>query len=72
MQMELIKLSPKYTNEVNNCRCLDVSALSEFKSEKEKLFAGMTILSITNIYNPSINRWEGFGEYIKSFCILKE
>merc|ERR1711902_156710 len=67
----VLKLSPKYSDEVNNSRCLDVSKLSEFKGEKEKLFAGLTVLSITNIYNPSDNDWKGYGEYVSSFLYFE-
>jgi len=67
----VLQLSPKYTDEANNSRCLNVSELSEFKGEKEKLFAGMTVLSITNIYNPSDNKWEGYKEWVASFLYFE-
>ena len=67
----MLKLSPKYTSEVDNSRCLDVSELSEFKGEKEKLLAGMTVLSITDIYNPADNGWEGYGEWFAAFLYFE-
>eukprot|EP01083_Nonionella_stella_P165564 551065_1 len=69
----VLKLSPKYTDEVNQSRCLDVAAagLSDFEAEREKLFAGMTVLSITNIYNPSDNEWKGYGDYVAAFLYFE-
>eukprot|EP01083_Nonionella_stella_P190263 704683_1 len=67
----ILKLSPKFTNEVDNSRCLDVSGLSDYEAEKEQLFAGMTVLSITNIYNPSENQWKGYKDWVASFLYFE-
>jgi len=67
----ILQLSPKYKDEVNNSRCLNVSELSEFKNEKEKLFAGMTVLSIVNIYNPSDNAWLGYEDWMNAMLYFE-
>eukprot|EP01084_Bolivina_argentea_P249777 418288_1 len=67
----VLKLGPKWKNEINSTKCLDVSKFSEFKHEKEKLFAGMTVLSILDIYVPSDNKWDGYGGYIKSILYFE-
>eukprot|EP01083_Nonionella_stella_P279631 951219_1 len=67
----VLKLSPKYSDEVNNSRCLDVSALSEYEKERERLFAGMTVLSIINIYNTSDNAWQGYSDYVCAFLYFE-
>eukprot|EP01083_Nonionella_stella_P040217 109293_1 len=69
----VLKLAPKFTDDVNHSRCLDVSPLSQFADdEKEQLiFAGMTVLSITNIYNPSHNGWTGYADYVQSFLYFE-
>eukprot|EP01084_Bolivina_argentea_P163647 284659_1 len=67
----VLQLAPKYTTKANNSRCLDVSGLSDYKSEKEKLFAGMTVLSIINIYNPSDNGWKGYAEFVAAFLYFE-
>eukprot|EP01083_Nonionella_stella_P150959 481748_1 len=45
----ILELGPKYKTEVNYSRCLDVSTISDYTAEKERLFAGMTELAIINI-----------------------
>ena len=40
----VLKSAPKYTNEVDNSQRLDVSELSEFKGEKERLVESICYL----------------------------
>eukprot|EP01084_Bolivina_argentea_P000941 1724_1 len=61
----VLHLAPKFKTDCNMSKWMNVSTVSDFPNEKERLFAGMTILSIINIYNPSDNKWDGYKEYIK-------
>ncbi len=67
----VIQLAPKWKREINSSKCLDVSSFSQFKHEKEKLFAGMTVLSIINIYTPSDDAWKGYSDYIQSMLYFE-
>eukprot|EP01084_Bolivina_argentea_P249776 418285_1 len=67
----VIQLAPKWKKEINSSKYLDVSIFSDFKHEQEKLFAGMTVLSIINIYNPSDNKWDGYSEYIRGILYFE-
>ena len=40
--------------------------------EKERLFAGMTVLSIINIFNLSDNGWNGYYEWIQSILYFEK
>eukprot|EP01084_Bolivina_argentea_P223309 377861_1 len=67
----ILQLKPKWLKKMNNSRYIKVGTLSDFDDEKEYLFAGMTVLSITNIYTPSLNKYEGYGEYVASFLYFE-
>eukprot|EP01084_Bolivina_argentea_P037087 68544_1 len=67
----VLKLSPKYKNEMDYSKCLNVSKISDFESEKEKLFAGMTVMAIINIYDPLYNNWDGYYDYIQSMLYFE-
>eukprot|EP01083_Nonionella_stella_P147885 467265_1 len=45
----VLTLMPKFKNHLNNSKYLDVSTISAYGKEKERLFAGMTVLAIVNI-----------------------
>eukprot|EP01084_Bolivina_argentea_P150149 262214_1 len=67
----ILQLSPRYKKEVSFSKCLDVESFSDFPEEKEILFAGMSALSITNIYSPSDNQFQGYSKYIKAILYLE-
>eukprot|EP01084_Bolivina_argentea_P284190 486953_1 len=61
----ILRLSPKYNGKMNYNNYLFVGDLSPFPGENERLFAGKTILAITNIItrNNKINK--SLQKYIK-------
>eukprot|EP01084_Bolivina_argentea_P223310 377862_1 len=61
----VLKLGPKFKNELNNNKYLNVSSISEYNDEKEKLFAGMTVLAIIDIGYAYANRWYWLGHHTK-------
>eukprot|EP01083_Nonionella_stella_P269388 911391_1 len=67
----VLKLSPKYVDEVNNSRFLDISAISNNERQSGRLFGGMAELSITNIYCPSDNAWKGYGNYVAALLYFE-
>eukprot|EP01083_Nonionella_stella_P081885 225813_1 len=56
----VLKLKAKYKNELNQSKCLDVehTEISSYRNEKERLFAGMTVLAIIDIgYEGRKGKW---------------
>eukprot|EP01083_Nonionella_stella_P004798 13991_1 len=45
-----LTLKPKFKDELNNSKYLDVSSISDYAKEKERLFAGMTVLAVVDIH----------------------
>eukprot|EP01083_Nonionella_stella_P079973 219527_1 len=64
----VLQLSPKFRTQVHFSRYIDVSKISNFKEEKERLFAGMVVMAITNIYAAFNRKVISYSEYVK--CIL--
>lgn len=68
----VLKLSPKFRDELNLSRCLDVSDISTFgKQEDERLFAGMTTLAIVDIYSVFDGQWEWMTPHIQSLLYFE-
>eukprot|EP01084_Bolivina_argentea_P223308 377859_1 len=61
----VLKLTAKFKYELNNNKYLNVSSISEYNDEKEKLFAGMTVLAIIDIGYAYANRWYWLGHHTK-------
>eukprot|EP01083_Nonionella_stella_P141493 436093_1 len=59
----ILTLGPKFKNELNNNKYLDVAAISRYGQEKERLFAGMTVLAVINIEYKSGGKCKTLGEY---------
>eukprot|EP01083_Nonionella_stella_P022031 60907_1 len=45
----VLTLKPKFKYQLNNSKYLDVSAISNYGKEEERLFAGMTVLAVIDI-----------------------
>eukprot|EP01084_Bolivina_argentea_P138639 244034_1 len=62
-----LKLSPKYNNQINTSRYIDVSNVLNFRKQKEILFAGKMVMSIIDIYEETGN----LKDYIQSILYLE-
>eukprot|EP01083_Nonionella_stella_P088682 247318_1 len=76
----VLELAPKFKGDLNPSKFLNVSNISHFSNEKERLFAGMTVLAIVNIHykvrqktkNKSmVNVWQECSEYMKSMLYFE-
>ena len=73
--MRNLSLSPKFKIEINSSRHLKVGTLgdSQFNNEKERLFAGMTVLSIINIYDMTdMDPWSGHNKHYLNVMLYFE
>eukprot|EP01084_Bolivina_argentea_P279412 477680_1 len=67
----ILELSVKYKKAISFSKCLNVAELSDHTREKELLFAGMTVLAITNIFNPNDNGWNGYPKYMQALLYFE-
>eukprot|EP01084_Bolivina_argentea_P056853 103974_1 len=50
----VLTLGTKFNNDQNFCKCLDVEIFSNYAEENERLFAGLSVLSIIDIEFPDL------------------
>eukprot|EP01083_Nonionella_stella_P004800 13996_1 len=67
----VLTLKPKFKGELNNSKYLDVSAISNYGKEKERLFAGMTVLAVVDIQYRSGRQMKAIGTYALGFLYFE-
>eukprot|EP01083_Nonionella_stella_P073086 197384_1 len=67
----VLTLGPKFKNELNNSKYLDVSAISNYGKEQERLFAGMTVLAVIDIQYQNGREMHKTGKHAKVFLYFE-
>eukprot|EP01083_Nonionella_stella_P250094 864124_1 len=67
----VLTLKPKFKNDLNNSKYLDVSTISGYGKENERLFAGMTVLAVVDIQYRKRNSITRIGTYALVFLYFE-
>eukprot|EP01083_Nonionella_stella_P139838 427460_1 len=67
----VLTLKPKFKYQLNNSKYLDVSAISNYGKEEERLFAGMTVLAVVDIQYRKGTKLIALGKYALVFLYFE-